>query len=43
MPSIEVILEELQTLPERARKLTEDDLAIELQQPIAGCNTLESY
>ena len=40
VPSIEVILEELQTLPERARKLTEDDLAIELQQPIAGCNTL---
>lgn len=40
VPSIEVILEELQTLPERARKLTEDDLAIKLQQPIAGCNTL---
>lgn len=41
VPSIETILEGLQTLPERARKLTEDDLAIELQQPIAGCKTLE--
>ncbi|HDC7695951.1 TPA: bacillithiol transferase BstA, partial [Staphylococcus aureus] len=26
---------------ERARKLTEDDLAIELKQPIVGCNNLE--
>ena len=28
-------------VPERARKLTEDDLAIELKQPIVGCNNLE--
>lgn len=41
VPSIEKILEGLQTLPERARNLTEDDLAIELKQPIVGCNNLE--
>ncbi|HHM3209902.1 TPA: hypothetical protein ACROG4_001753 [Staphylococcus aureus] len=41
VPSIERILEGLQTLPERARNLTEDDLAIELKQPIVGCNNLE--
>ena len=41
VPSIEKILEGLHTLPERARNLTEDDLAIELKQPIVGCNNLE--
>ncbi len=41
VPSIEKILEGLQTLPERARNLTDDDLAIELKQTIVGCNNLE--
>ncbi len=41
VPSIEKILEGLQTLPERARNLTDDDLAIELKQTIVGCNDLE--
>ncbi|CDR28482.1 bacillithiol transferase BstA [Staphylococcus schweitzeri] len=41
VPSIKVILEGLQTLPEQVRQLTEDDLAIELKQPIAGCHNLE--
>lgn len=40
VPAIETIKENLKTLPERARKLTDEQLSQELKQPIAGCQTL---
>lgn len=40
VPSIETIKENLKTLPERARKLTDEQLSQELNEPVAGCQTL---
>ncbi|MGX0505019.1 hypothetical protein ACUW99_001573 [Staphylococcus hominis] len=40
VPAIETIKDNLKTLPERARKLTDEQLSQELKQPIAGCQTL---
>ena len=40
VPSIETIKENLKTLPERARKLTDEQLSQELNAPVAGCPTL---
>ena len=36
VPAIETIKDNLKTLPERARKLTDEQLSQELKQPIAG-------
>ncbi|PNZ27836.1 dinB superfamily protein [Staphylococcus petrasii] len=36
VPSIEEIKKDLKTLPERAQKLTDEDLQQELDQPVAG-------
>lgn len=41
VPNIESILNDIKTIPERARKLTDEQLAIELDQPIAGFSTVE--
>ena len=41
VPSIEDIKKDLTTLPERAKQLTDEQLAQELEQPIAGCKTLD--
>lgn len=41
VPSIEDIKKDLKTLPERAQKLTDEDLQQELDQPIAGFKTLD--
>lgn len=40
IPSIESIKEDLKTIPDRARQLTDEQLSQELEQPIAGCKTL---
>ena len=40
VPAIETIKENLKTLPERARKLTDEQLSQELNEPVAGCQTL---
>ncbi|WP_251518371.1 MULTISPECIES: bacillithiol transferase BstA [Staphylococcus] len=40
-PSIEEIFNHIKTLPERAENLTDEQLEIELDQPIAGCKTLD--
>ncbi|SNV84796.1 dinB superfamily protein [Staphylococcus simiae] len=41
VPTIDDILAAIKTLPERAQQLTAEDLAIQLPQPVAGCNNLE--
>ena len=41
VPSIESILNDIKTLPERATHLTDKELKKEIDQPIAGCKTLE--
>ena len=41
VPAINEIKQHIQTLPERAKKLTHEQLAQKLDQPIAGCNTLD--
>ena len=41
VPSIESILNDIKTLPERATHLTDKELKKEINQPIAGCKTLE--
>lgn len=43
VPSIESILNDIKTLPERARHLTDKDLEKEVDQPVAGCKTLEEF
>ncbi|MBX5318834.1 MULTISPECIES: bacillithiol transferase BstA [Staphylococcus] len=43
VPSIESILNDIKTLPERARHLTDKDLEKEVDQPDAGCKTLEEF
>ena len=35
------IIENLKTLPERAKKLTDQQLEVELTETIAGCSTLD--
>ncbi|SCT26466.1 bacillithiol transferase BstA [Staphylococcus caeli] len=40
VPSIDEIFSYLKTLPDRARKLTDEQLELELTETIAGCNTL---
>ena len=40
VPAIATIKENLKTLPERARKLTDEQLSQELNEPVAGCQTL---
>jgi len=40
IPSIDEIFSYLKTLPDRARKLTDEQLELELTETIAGCNTL---
>ncbi|MCI2941603.1 bacillithiol transferase BstA [Staphylococcus cohnii] len=41
IPKIDEILNDLQTLPERAQKLSDEELQTELTETIAGCNTLD--
>ena len=41
VPSIESFLNDIKTLPERATHLTDKELKKEINQPIAGCKTLE--
>ena len=41
VPSIDEILKDIQTIPERARQLTDEQLAQTLDQPIAGFSTVE--
>ncbi|PNZ67421.1 bacillithiol transferase BstA [Staphylococcus croceilyticus] len=41
VPSIEEIKKDLKTLPERAQKLTDEELQQELDQPVAGFKTLD--
>ena len=41
VPTIEDIKKDLKTLPERAQKLTDEDLQQELDQPVAGFKTLD--
>lgn len=41
IPSIEEIKKDLKTLPERAQKLTDEELQQELDQPVAGFKTLD--
>ena len=41
VPDINEILDTLQTLPERSRKLTDEELEAELTETIAGCSTLD--
>lgn len=41
VPSIDSILNNMKTLGERARKLTDDQLALKLEQPVAGSETVE--
>ena len=41
IPKIDEILKDLQTLPERAQKLSDEELQTELTETIAGCNTLD--
>ncbi|MDK7340975.1 hypothetical protein QP500_11030, partial [Pauljensenia sp. UMB0018B] len=41
VPSIDEILKVIQTIPERARQLTDEQLAQTLDQPIAGFSTVE--
>lgn len=41
VPAINEIKQHIQTLPERAKKLIHEQLAQKLDQPIAGCNTLD--
>ncbi|MFW3591334.1 DinB family protein [Staphylococcus caprae] len=43
VPSIESILNDIKTLPERARHLSDKDLEKEVDQPVAGCKTLEEF
>ncbi|WP_436855731.1 DinB family protein [Staphylococcus caeli] len=40
VPTIDEIFKYLKTLPDRARKLTDEQLELELTETIAGCNTL---
>ena len=40
VPSIESIKEDLQTIPDRVRQLTDEQLSQALDQPIAGCKTV---
>ena len=40
VPSIESILNDIKTLPERATHLTDKELKKEIDQPIAGCKTV---
>ncbi|MEJ7445725.1 DinB family protein, partial [Staphylococcus hominis] len=41
VPNIDEILKDIQTIPERARQLTEEQLTQTLDQPIAGFSTVE--
>ncbi|WP_210123571.1 bacillithiol transferase BstA [Staphylococcus sp. GDX8P106P-2] len=41
IPKIDEILNNLQTLPVRAQKLSDEELQTELTETIAGCNTLD--
>ena len=41
VPKIDEILNDLQTLPERAQKISDEELQAELTETIAGCNTLD--
>lgn len=41
VPKIDEILNNIQTLPERAQKLSDEELQAELTETIAGCNTLD--
>ena len=41
VPNIDEILKDIQTIPERARQLTDEQLAQTLDQPIAGFSTVE--
>ena len=41
VPSIDEIIKNIKTLPERARNLTDIQLEQELPESIAGCNTLD--
>jgi hypothetical protein len=41
VPSIDEIIKNIKTLPERARNLTDVQLEQELSESIAGCNTLD--
>ncbi|RIL26425.1 DinB family protein, partial [Staphylococcus gallinarum] len=41
VPAINEIKQHIPTLPERAKKLTHEQLAQKLDQPIAGCKTLD--
>jgi hypothetical protein len=41
VPSIDEIIKNIKTLPERARNLTDVQLEQELPESIAGCNTLD--
>lgn len=41
IPSMDEIIENLKTLPERAKRLTDEQLEMELTETIAGCNTLD--
>ncbi|MDK9866424.1 damage-inducible protein DinB [Staphylococcus equorum] len=41
IPSVDEIIKNLKTLPERAKKLTDQQLEVELTETIAGCSTLD--